>query len=461
MEKLENISDLSKKYDVASHIDYHVFNFENNYYIYDVESINVFEIDKELHDLLLKEDVDFLKDILSNVPDNLIKDKLEISDRVEPEPLTNISLNVAQVCNLSCVYCYAVDGEYGLKGKMTHPVAKKSVDFLIKESRNAKNISITFFGGEPLLNIPVLKDTVDYALKKAKEADKKMSFSITTNGTKFDKDINDFLNKHNFSVVISFDGDKETQDKNRPFRGGEGSFDKTLPKIQEFLKTRNGNATARATVTSQNTDLKYLKDELKNYGFKRANATVVTVSDYAKENRGVDTIDVNDKEMFKIYESEDFEAVKLLDAIKNQKPLGGFGGSKILRFLRQLKKKNKGTSFCGAGRKMVGISINGDVYPCHRFVGEEKFKLGNISDFDSNSRTKYSDSYTQKHPVCSKCWAKYQCGGAGCIQDNEVMMGDVNNINIRHCAQLKYQLKHAINIFNNLTEKDLNYLFSK
>ncbi|MCB0743230.1 MAG: 4Fe-4S cluster-binding domain-containing protein, partial [Ignavibacteriae bacterium] len=452
---------LHNNYDVASHGDYHLFSFKNKHFIYDIESVNIFEIEEDFYTLLKNEDVEFLKDFLKELPDEYFKNKLSIPDRGESEPLTNISLNVAQVCNLSCVYCYAVDGEYGLKGKMRHPIAKKSVDFLIEESKNAKNISITFFGGEPLLNIPVLKETVEYALKKAEENNKRISFSITTNGTKFDKDINAFLNKHKFSVTVSFDGDRETQDANRPFRGGKGSFDKTLPKIQEFLKSRNGNATARATVTNHTTDLKHLKNELKRYGFKRAAATVATVSEYANKERGVKSINIHDEEMQKIFESEDFEALNILNAIKERKNISEFSNSKIFSFLFQLKKKNKKTSFCGAGRKMVGISINGDVYPCHRFVGEAKFKLGNISDFDSDTRKKYSDSYTQKHPVCSKCWAKYHCGGAGCIQDNEVMMGDVNNINTRHCTQLKHQLKHAINIFSKMDEDDMNHTFNK
>lgn len=455
---IENLT-LNKNFDVASHEDFHVFSFKNDFYIYDIENMITYLIEKKLYDLLIDNDVDFLKDIISSVPKNFTNKKRNVSEVLSNEPLRNISLNVAQVCNLSCVYCYGIDGEYGLKGKMTLSVAKRSIDFLIKESQNLKNISITFFGGEPLLNFPLIKESVIYSREEASKVEKKISYSITTNGTLFNNKINDFLNNNNFSVIVSFDGDKETQDKNRPTRGGKGSYDNTLPKIQNFLASRNGNATSRATVTKHTSNLRNLKFKLKELGFKRANATVATVSDYANKKRGVSSINLEDEQMKSIYESEDLEANEIYEAIKERKSLSEFGSSKILMYLKQLKSKEKSFHPCGVGRTMVGIAINGDVYPCHRFVGEDKFKLGNVKNFDSNSRTEYSKSFTKHHPVCSKCWAKYQCGGGGCIQDNEVMMGDIDSINIRHCTELKYTLKHSINIFNNLDHEDLMFLF--
>lgn len=446
-------------YEMASHGRFHVYSFENKFFIYDVEKVSSYEIEENLFFVLFSADQKYIEEIL-NLP-AIDTQKYDPNKEIIEEPLSNISLNVAQVCNLSCVYCYGVDGEYGLKGKMDEETAKKSIDFLISESKNQKQISITFFGGEPLLNFPLIKKCVDYSREESKKFGKDIQFSITTNGTKFNKEINDYLNTNKFSVLVSFDGDQETQDKNRPFRGGKGSYEKTLPKIKEFLKSRNGQATARATVTNHTTDLKILKSKLKDMGFRRANATVATVSDYANENRGVLSINLEDERMKEVYESENIEAEEILNAIKNKKSLSEYGTSKIMQFIDQLKTKNKSRFACGVGRKMVGVAINGDVYPCHRFVGEEKFKLGNVSDFDSKSRAKYSQSYTDSHPVCSKCWAKYQCGGGGCIQDNEVMKGDVNNINVRHCSELKYQLKHAINIYSTLDEEDIKFLSEK
>lgn len=449
---------MALNYDMSSHGRFHLFNFEGLFFIFDVEEVLAYEIEKDLYGLLLDKDSTFIEDLLDSkqITFNHINES-----EVKEEALTNISLNVAQVCNLSCVYCYGVDGEYGLKGKMNEETAKKSIDFLIKQSKEEKAVSITFFGGEPLLNFPLIKKCVDYAQEKSKEFNKIIKFNITTNGTKFNKEVNAYLNKYNFNVIVSFDGDQETQDKNRPFRGGKGSYEQTLPKVKEFLESRNGNATARATVTGYTSDLKSLKRKLKDIGFRNANATVATVSEYASNNRGVSTIDVEDEMMKDVYVAEDNEAKEILFLIKNRKSLSEFRSSKILNFIYSLKEKRKSRNACGVGRRMVGIAINGDVYPCHRFVGEEKFKLGNVEDFGEGKRREYSVSYLDKHPVCSKCWAKYQCGGGGCIQDNEVMMGDVNNINLRHCSQLKYQVKHAINIYNQLNEDDIIYLFSK
>lgn len=444
-------------YEIASHNRFHVFDFENKFYVFDIENICAYEIEEDLFVLFNNNNEDYIEAFLDVKKD--IKTKKNI--KVVEEPLSNISLNVAQVCNLSCVYCYGVDGEYGLKGKMNEETAKKSIDFLINESKDQKAISITFFGGEPLLNFPLVKKSVAYAKEQAEKNGKKITFSITTNGTKFSKEVNAFLNENKFSVMVSFDGDKETQDKNRPFRGGKGSYENTLPKIKEFLESRNGNATARATVTNHTSDLKYLKKSLKDIGFRSANATVATVSDFANDNRGVSTISLEDEMMRDVFEADNIESKEILSSIKERKNLSEFRTSKIFNFIFLLKEKRKSKFACGVGRKMVGVAINGDVYPCHRFVGDDKFKLGNVKDFDSSSRAKYSESYVDNHPVCSKCWAKYQCGGGGCIQDNEVMKGDVNNINIRHCSELKHQLKHSINIYNSLDEEDFKFLFTK
>jgi uncharacterized protein len=444
-------------YEIASHERFHVYGFGGKFYLFDIEMVNAYELEPELYDLFKGNDQEYIESFL-----NLKKiDKQHSPDTVVEEPLGNISLNVAQVCNLSCVYCYGVDGEYGLKGKMNEDTAKKSIDFLIKESKNQKNISITFFGGEPLLNFPLIKTSVAYSREQAKLHGKKINFSITTNGTKFNEEVNEYLNQNKFSVMVSFDGDQETQDKNRPFRGGKGSYENTLPKIKQFLESRDGRATARATVTNYTSDLKSLKRKLKDIGFRSANATVATVSDFANDNRGLLTVGEQGAIMDEIYGADNNEAKEILFAIKQRNELKEFSTSKIYTYIFSLKEKRKTKYACGVGRKMVGIAINGDVYPCHRFVGDDNFKLGNVEDFDSSSRAKYSESYVDNHPVCSKCWAKYQCGGGGCIQDNHVTKGAVDIVNTRHCSELKHQLKHAISIYNSLDEEDMKYLFQK
>lgn len=447
----------TQQYEIASHGKYHLYSFNNSYYLYDIERMNAFSVGQAMYFKLSKLSEDEIEKRIFTLK-GLGGSKPTVFPKEVAQSLTYISLNVAQVCNLSCVYCYGVDGEYGTKGKMPEEIAFQSVDFLIKESKSAKDISIGFFGGEPLLNYPLIKKVVKYSRFKASSAGKKISFSITTNGTKFSEEINRYLNENNFSVIVSFDGDEEAQNKNRPFRGGKNSYDEIKPKIKGFLESRNGRATARATITNHTTNLDEIKVKLLEMGFARANATVATLSDFAISSREVSKVD--GEQEFNILASYEKEADQIYSAILERSIAPALQQSPIFRYITQLKTKEKAFHSCGVGRKMVGISITGDVYPCHRFVGEEKFKLGNVNDFDSNSRSFYSKSFIETNPVCSKCWAKYQCGGGGCIQDNEVMMGGVNNVNVRHCTELKHNLKLAIDIFNKLTIEDKEFLFN-
>ncbi len=447
----------------SSHGNYHVFNFKNKFYIFDCEIFRTYEIKKELYSSIMKEDSLFITSILSGAtPDRRIRNDTSTQPLTTPKPLSNISINIAQVCNLSCVYCYAGDGEYGMKGKMSFEMAKKCVNFLISESKHLKKISITFFGGEPLMNIPVLKKTTIYSLEEARKAHKTVSFSITTNGTLLNKDINKFLNDHNFSVTISFDGDKKIQDKNRPFVGGAGSFDATLPLVKEFLLSRKGKATARATLTEKNANITELKNILKSYGFKKVQVIAVTIADAARETRGLETINLNDEVMSNVYSDLSRQADAILEAIRSKIPLDNdLKTSKVFLTLEQLFHKNKKMNFCGVGRKMVAIAVNGDIYPCHRFVGDESFNMGNISDFDPSKRLLYTHRFVHKHSTCSKCWIKFFCGGGGCLQDNYIMMGGVENVNERYCAEMEYTIKQTIRMLSDLSEKDISYLLNK
>lgn len=447
-------------YDVASHGDFHVFSFKEKFFLYDVFNMNAYEINEKLYFKLAqnREDSEFFKSLLSTLQIN--QKNRAVGKKSYNHGVGTISLNVAQVCNLSCVYCYGVDGEYGTKGKMNEPTAYKSVDFLISESKSP-NISIHFFGGEPLLNFPLMKKVVDYSLKQAELKGKRIEFSITTNGTKFSKEVNNFLNTHDFNVIVSFDGDESMQDKNRPFKNGGGSYSVIKPKIEEFLKSRNGNATARATVTNHSYDLKALRGQLKKMGFNTAGATVATLSEFATENRPVDHLSKEQK--INLLLESDNETEEILNGIKNRDltVLSDLSDSTVLIHVQELKHKQKKFFPCGVGRGLLAISITGDIYPCHRFVGDDKFKMGHIDTYDGTSANQYAQSHTQTHPVCSKCWAKYHCGGLGCIHDNYITKGAIDNINTDHCTSLKNDLKNAIYIFSSLTKADREFLSPK
>ncbi len=446
----------SELYDIASHGKYHAFSFLDSFYFYDIEEMNAYEIDNDLYVKLIshREGTDFFENFVKCLPTK--NEKIKLTDI--SYPITNVVLMVAQVCNLSCVYCYGIDGEYGSKGKMNEEVAFKGVDYLLKQSGTVKNISITFFGGEPLLNFPIIKKVVSYSKKEAQKAKKNISFSITTNGTKFNDEINSYLNDNNFGVLVSFDGDEEIQNKNRPYKNGSGSYARTLPKIQTFINSRNGNATARATITNYSDGVEDLKKKLLDLGFKRAHVTPATVSEFASTNRGIKKVD--DYHYETMMANIEKEATEILEGVRNRSNLSAFIGNTLVVHINSIISKQKKMHPCGVGRSMMGISITGELYPCHRFVGNEKFNLGHIDNFDVNNRATYVENYTESHPVCSKCWAKYQCGGRGCIHDNEVMMGDVNNINIKHCTILKFALKHAIHIYNNMNDGDRKFFIS-
>lgn len=458
---MPNISVAENKsaiYDVASHGDYHVFSFKEKFFFYDINNMNIYEINESLFYKLItnRNDSDLFQNLLKSLH---INTQMEFNKRVYSRGVMTISLNVAQVCNLSCVYCYGIDGEYGTKGKMKEDTAFKSVDFLMDQSKADASVSIHFFGGEPLLNFPLMKKVVDYSIEQGRLKNKKITFSITTNGTKFSDEVNTFLNRYNFGVIVSFDGDEEVQDKNRPFKNGKGSFSSIKPKIEKFLKSRNGNASARATVTNHSHNLKELKDGLKSMGFKTASATVATLSGFAIENRSVGNLNENQK--VNILLESDNEAVAILNAIKNRdnSTLADISDSRIFNHIKQLWQKEKLYFSCGVGRGLLAISVTGDIYPCHRFVGNDDFKMGNIETYDSNTANKYSESYTQSHPVCSQCWAKYHCGGGGCIHDNYTTKGAIDNINTDHCTRLKNQLKNAAYVYSFLDAADKEFIF--
>ncbi|MCZ8330256.1 MAG: SPASM domain-containing protein [Flavobacterium sp.] len=392
--------------------------------------------------------------------EDLIPKSNSIDTKPNSQRITNIHLNVAQVCNLVCGYCYGIDGEYGLKGKMNEGNALNAINFLIKNSGDEKELRVVFFGGEPLLNFPMIKTVVDFCDKKAKEVDKIFNYSIVTNGTKFNDEINYFLNKNNFEVTVSFDGDKETQDVNRPFRGGKGSYEDILPKVKKFLETRNGNATARATITNHSKDLLFYRDNLKEIGFKNSFVEAVTLSDFSKENYNVNDLTSDQRKQLLEYDKKEIEA--FAKAIKSREDLSDFMGSKYIVYIKQLLSKKKNPQYCGVSRSMRGIAVNGDVYPCHRFVGDNNFKLGNVNlNGEKKEKEKYDIDFINDHPQCKGCFAKHYCGGGGCIHNNYVKNGSITELDQEHCIKMHHKIKTLFSFYSSLNLEDRKYLAKK
>jgi len=406
--------------------EFHKFAYKGNIYLFLVEDMKAFRINKILSQEIDK--LNKLKNINSNdldqeltialktlnlLPNNFNKetDTNNNKNKIDPDaiPIKSISLNVAQICNMRCIYCYGSDGEYGEKGLVKEATAFQAIDWLIKKSLDAKDISIIFFGGEPLLNFRLIKKVVNYAKRKAKNVNKTVHFSITTNGTLFNDRINKFLNKNKFSVTISFDGDAKIQNKNRPLKNGIDSYEYTKPLIENFLKSRKGNATGRATITRYFEDLSTIRKTLVEIGFKRYSLTPVSGSvdsDYylCPDNERKILIDLQT------------QADEITDLIKNRESIKS---KLLLSYLKILRTREKKQYSCGAGKGLGAISINGDVYPCHRFVGIDSFKMGNVNGNNLLNREKFLLDNVFDRKQCNTCWARYFCGG-GCYHENLV-----------------------------------------
>lgn len=434
---------------------FYFFTFEKFHFLFDIENVELYSITKNALSDASVINVDSLVEFLaSNIKDG--RKNLKLPTDVKSIPISTISINVTQICNMSCVYCYGKDGEYGTAGVMDLVTAKKSVDYLIRESKNKKQIRISFFGGEPLLNFKLIKETVEYSKQEALKFNKIVRFSITTNGSLLSDTIIKYLNDEKFSCVISFDGNKEIQNKNRPFKNGKGSYNSTSNKIKKFLASRNGNAFGRATLTNNSNTLKDIKNVLYDIGFRRAGATRVTLDEKLKEMRDVDTVSLNQfNDYLKEYTEE---ANYFLQKIKQREAdFIKVKNEKFFRYVIQILKKYKSFYSCGAGRGYVGISKSGEIFACHRFVGEEKFKIGDVWSLE-NDKTKYEKMNPDGHIVCSKCWVRYFCGGYGCIQDNYIMNGNFEEVNEIYCLEIKHHVKIACYFINMLSNEDREFL---
>lgn len=423
-------------------------NIDDKYFLFDIENMNLFQIEQNLYQDLIEKKISSY-DV---IPPQLNFDPIKV--KYIPQ-LSTIHINVAQVCNLGCIYCYGVDGEYGMKGKMKEDTAIEIINYLVRSSNNQKKLRVVFFGGEPMLNFPLIKKTVCYCETIEKKSDIAFDYAIVTNGTKFSDETNKFLNEKKFDVTISFDGDRESHNKNRPFRNGSGSYDHILEKVKTFLSTRDGNATARVTLTSYSQNIDEYKKELKKIGFKKIQLETATLSEYSSNTYSVDDLGKDEKQQLLNLDRKESENILL--AIKTKASLDDYNSSFLILFYKQLIKKEKKTQFCGVYTTMRGIAVNGDIYPCHRFVGDNKFLLDNSinsKSIDNNSQL----DFVNTHNECKKCFAKYFCGGGGCVHNNYIKNGDLQKLDWNHCQKLRNRVLILFSFFSNLTPDDKEYI---
>jgi uncharacterized protein len=367
-------------------------------------------------------------------------------------PITHMSLLVTLACNLRCVYCY----EDKTGAKMDEKTAFKAVDWLIKNSENMKIIRIVFFGGEPLLNFPLIKSVVAYAKDKTQKEGKKATFAITTNGTLLDDDIISFLEEHKINALLSFDGTKELQDNQRPYASGKGSYDTIVPKIKKLLEV--APQTTGHSVIMGNTSPEIVKDALQEIGFSRVSAIMNSQSLFTKEEEEKGLIR-NTERTFHVLEEEREVWSKLIKAqdISSLKRL--VGRSNLYGALLSALNNSKKTYFCGAGRSMVSVTPSGDIYLCHRFVGLDEYKIGSL-DSNQLELNDFSQSPVETNSICKECSARYYCGG-GCKHDHVSATRNINIPEENMCNIKRHELKQAMSIVEDLSPEEKSWLIKE
>ena len=352
-------------------------------------------------------------------------------------PIKSLCLNISHDCNMRCKYCFASTGDFGTGRKlMSYEIGKAAIDFLLERSPNRPNLDVDFFGGEPLMNFEVVKQVVEYARSKEKEYGKNFRFTITTNGLLLNDEKIDYINENMDNVVLSIDGRKEVNDNMRPLPNGKGSYDIIIKNFKKLVEKRGDKEYyVRGTYTRNNLDFANDILSLYNEGFDQISVEPVMEDpsmDYA----------ITEKDLDRINEEYD----RLMDEITAIKE-----GGKFINFFHFMIDLDQGPCIikrlrgCGSGNEYVCVTPDGEIYPCHQFVGKKEFLMGNILDntFDEDIKKVFSKAHVYSKPKCQKCWAKYYCSG-GCNANNYNFNGDILDSYDVACGIQKKRLEAAI-----------------
>ena len=358
--------------------------------------------------------------------------------RLDP-PVKALCLHICHDCNLRCRYCFAETGTFhGERSMMSREVGFKAIDFVLEKSRNRKNIEVDFFGGEPLMNFDVVKDIVSDARSKEKEYGKTFRFTLTTNGMLLDDDIMEYLNENMSNIVLSLDGTKEVNDYLRPDTQKSGSYDKIIDKYKKLAKLRNqDNYYVRGTFTAHNLD--FTKDilHIADEGFFQTSMEPVVL----KEGHPLAIREEHLEQLKQEYEK------LALEYVKRRKEGNPFNFFHFMIDLEQGPCVIKRISGCGAGSEYVAVTPTGDIYPCHRFAGEEGYKMGSVFDGTMDEAIKRtfinSNVYTKKD--CGECFAKFYCSG-GCHANSCLIAGGMDQPYKIGCELEKKRVECAIAI---------------
>lgn len=348
-----------------------------------------------------------------------------------------LCLHAAHNCNLSCRYCFAQEGEYhGRRGLMSVEVGKQALDFLVANSGSRRNLEVDFFGGEPLMNWKAVQEIVEYGRGLEKEHDKKFRFTLTTNGVLLDEEKMEFANREMSNVVLSLDGRRQVHDFMRPFPNGAGSYDRIVPKFQEFAKLRGQkDYYVRGTFTRHNLD--FAKDvlHLADLGFKQISMEPVVAQeseDYA----------LRKEDLLAVCEQYDILAREMIAREKEGR------GFQFFHFMLDLSGGPcvyKRLSGCGSGTEYLAVTPWGDLYPCHQFVGEDAFRMGTVFEGiqEPEIRESFSKCNVYSKPACQECFARFYCSG-GCAANSYNFHGDMGQVYETGCVLERKRVECAI-----------------
>ncbi|EXM37869.1 radical SAM protein [Ruminococcus albus SY3] len=353
-------------------------------------------------------------------------------------PIKAMCLHISHDCNLRCKYCFASTGDFGVGRKlMDLETAKRAIDFLIEKSGDRKFLEVDFFGGEPSLNFDVVMQTVEYARSRESETGKTFRFTTTTNGMHLTDEMIDFINKEMYNVVLSIDGRKEVNDRMRVRVDGTGCYDLITKNFKRLVDKRPNDKDwyVRGTYTKYNLDFSEDVVHLRDLGFEQISVEPVMAD--AKEPYAITEADL--PRIFKEYEV-------LAEKIKKIREEGKF--INFFHFMLDLDqgpcaiKRLRG---CGCGNEYVAITPDGDIYPCHQFVGIDEYKMGSLYDgsFNLEMKDEFAKAHVYNKPECKKCWAKFYCSG-GCNANNYIYQHDIHAAHKLSCQIQKKRLEVAI-----------------
>lgn len=446
--------------------DLHLFSLFDKNLLLDVNSGSVHELDEEAYQVLktMKEEgeeaallrfgrgaeevLGELKDLIKR---GFLASSLPVADilPLKTDILKSLCLNVAHSCNLACIYCFASQGTFRQKREMmSFKVGKAALDYLLRQSGSRPTVEVDFFGGEPLLNWQVVEALTLYGEEAAKKKGKGISFTLTTNATLLKPNIIDFLNEHNFQVVLSLDGRKAIHDKARPSLKGEPTFERTLKGISDFIFARGHfNYYIRGTYTHYNLDFAQDIIFLADLGFKEISLEPVVAAptaDYALREEDLPILEKEYELLAKVY----------LERKKEGRPFNFYHFNLDLKGGPCLIKR---LTACAAGNQYLAVAPDGSFYPCHQFDGQKDYILGNV--FEGITKPERQEEFRAvdvlKKEPCFSCWARFYCGG-GCLAQAQAFSGSIHKPDVRSCRLLKKRIECAIYVQASALNEDFS-----